>query len=498
MALRCDGNDERAARGASLAARDVDLVPTASSPRPDVRPLYNVLWIQRGAVAGDAGDAADPPALNDLALLGVRFTQAYAARFYVSDVAEFSRIARRHRMATRALLSARMPTHGFDEIVDYKPDSTSSPAQLVEAAAWIERMKRTPFFLYVNARTLRPSNASPALDSLFRAVVETNLLDRTIVVITSDHVEQPSAKRIPLVVVANGLLPPRTVVTAMVRNTDVAPTLTELLGFEASAAFGGVSLVALARGHAEADARAVVNEAPRARSFRYGSDRLRVADSSLVKGRRSLQLYDTTEDPDERRDLSRSHPERLAEMRARLAAFLDNEPVAGSVAAVSSPSPEEWSVLPVVKLRFAAAPRSRRVSGSIMLGEPSSPPRAFTIDPVGLGREAIHVTNESVEFAFSTSSTVAVGFNLVVDPPTSSLRWTLYGDDLPWPKGEFFGGPFGLLMPDLRLGLTTDDARLDVEAPSLPVLEPHRESGLFVVRERRAGSHARHSETQRE
>src|SRR5205823_14491289 len=112
-----------------------------------------------------------------------------------------------------------------------------------------------------------------AIGVLMKTIDDAGLRERTIVVVTADHGETLSSAhsgtsgldkmpiryhhavsnfeettRVPIIVVAPGLLPEGREVKERVRNVDLAPTLVELLGLESHPRMSGKSLVALARG----------------------------------------------------------------------------------------------------------------------------------------------------------------------------------------------------------------------------------------------------------
>jgi hypothetical protein len=197
------------------------------------------------------------------------------------------------------------------------------------------------------------------------------------------------------------------------------------------------------------------------------------------------ELYDLVDDPGERRDLAPAQPDLVAEMRARLDAALKNVPVAGSAAALAGSGADGAAKPPVIHLRFAGGGRARRVSGTITLGDAKTKARSFTVDPVELGRDALTITGEKASIAFSTNASATVGFDIVVDPPAAPVTWDLYLDDQPWPDDAVFGGPYGLLAPSLRRGIASDEARSFALAGVLPQIDPRRDTGVFVTRDRR-------------
>ena len=475
------------------------------------------------------------------------------ARFYASDPPLLPLLARRHGASTHAFSNdAFMLGYapggvdmGFEHAV-HPGDRTRGALEITrDASAWLEANKETRFFLFVNyafrpephdpppqfLARVPPPPAGPAdpaarlymaeaaendeaIGVLLRSLAVAGLRERTIVVVTAAHGETLSSAhggrsergrvqarlhhvashyeemtRVPILIVAPGLLPEDRAVTARVRSVDLAPTIAELLGLEASTRFSGRSLVGLAKGRPESGERVVVTEGRGTRAIMHGRYRLVVREDAaptMTSASRTVtadeQLFDLVEDPGERRDLARDRPELVAEMRARLVAAIEGAPVAGSLAA--GPPGAEGARPPVICLRLVGGGRARRVSGAITIGDPRNKARAFTVEPVQLGPDAIKMAAEKVEVAVTTRTEAAVGFDIVVDPPSTPVTWELYLDDQPWPEDAVFGGPYGLLAPALRRGLNTDASRLLAASPLLPPIDPRRDVGLFVVRDR--------------
>jgi len=59
-------------------------------------------------------------------------------------------------------------------------------------------------------------------------------------------------------------------------------------------------------------------------------------------------------------------------------------------------------------------------------------------------------------------------------------------DDRKLAPSEVFAGPFGLAAPLLVSGLATDEARSLAFSPKPSLIDPRRDFGLFVTRERGA------------
>jgi hypothetical protein len=257
-----------------------------------------------------------------------------------------------------------------------------------------------------------------------------------------------------------------------VRNVDIAPTLLEVEGLEADPRMSGKSMMALAHGQKEADARVVVTEGRGSRGIMWGRWRLVVHDS----GEADDELYDRDEDPGERRSVARSHPDEVAMMRARLTAALANVKAADALQ-------DEPGLLPVVHLRFAGAGRARHVTGSLTVGDGKHGASVF-VEAVGAPREALRVDGPRVDFALNTAAEGLVGFDLRVDPPGAPVAWKLFLDDAPWPDQATFAGPSGLPAVACRTGIASDEARAEVYSAALPIVDPSRDLGVFVTRDR--------------
>lgn len=132
--------------------------------------------------------------------------------------------------------------------------------------------------------------------------------------------------RVPLIVHVPGAPARRT--SDRVSTLDVAPTLAELLGVELGDGVSGTSLAARVRDGAEVAGlgdRVHVYENARNQgvAVRHGDWKLIVGiepDHPLYSG--PPQLYDLGRDPGETRDVAADHPERVAELTARLEPWL--------------------------------------------------------------------------------------------------------------------------------------------------------------------------------
>lgn len=265
-----------------------------------------------------------------------------------------------------------------------------------------------------------------------------------------------------LVIVAPGRLPAGITVDARVRDVDLVPTLSELLGRDLDAPPGSRSLVGPATGSPWRENRPIL-------TVHAGAQYLLLEEHRLVVQGGRAQLYLAT-DLELRHDLAKQDPDRVGLLRAYLEAELANVPVAGSDIAPAPPR--------IVHLRFVTAGRARRVTGFLTAASGT-----LSLAPIELGGDAFKISGTRAELAFTTSPEVAVGFDLIVDPPATNIAWQLFLDDHPWPDDAFFAGPYGLLARSLRTGLTTPAARATITSPTSPTLDPHRDLGIFIDRQ---------------
>jgi arylsulfatase A-like enzyme len=443
---------------------------------------------------------------------------------------------------------------GFERQHDHRQHVRDTAEITAEATAWLRANRDDRFFLFCNynsphepwepppemlarvpAPPVGPSDPKTrlylgeavkddaAVGELLALVDELGLRDKTIVVLTADHGETISSAhsaksildhmvmrfhhaasnfeettRIPILLSLPGVLEPRTV-KERVRNTDIVPTILDLEGVDATAArakMSGRTLLGLARGETEADARVIVSEGRGTRAILSGKYRYVAREPAAQKlqiGDREVmvadELYDLEDDPGERHNIAHDHPDVVAEMRARLDAAIHNVPVVGTQASVAPASGgASDGAAPVVHLRFAGAGQARRVTGVLRAGEGDSAHVALT--PVGLGALSFDQKGGVATLAFTTAEDGVVGFDVRVTPPDAPLRWELTLDDQPWPAGHVFAGAYGVAADALRAGMTGEEARTAAAAAVLPFVDPSVDLGLFVTRDRGAAAPA--------
>jgi hypothetical protein len=368
-----------------------------------------------------------------------------------------------------------------------------------------------------------------AVGQLLETLDKLHIADDTIVVVTADHGETLSpahdgvgldkmkiryhhavgnyeeTTKIPILIRAPGLLPEGGVVTERVRNTDIAPTLAELLSLPqtpSAARMTGKSMVPLAKGQKEADPRVVVSEGRGTRAILWDHYRLILRDArNMGPNEKPEELFDLADDPGERINIAARSRDVVNELRARLEAAQKNVPVAGSheaagepqVAAPAAPAGSSSGSASAagspptnappaedkgaVHLRFAGGGAPHRISGKIT----SKADLAAT--PIGLSPDALKTNDHEIELACVTAQDTAVGIDLAVKPPGTPLAWQFFVDDVPLQR--VFAGPYGVAARDMLTGLTNEDARVRAEAEEMPLIDPRRDFGLFLTRERR-------------
>jgi choline-sulfatase len=172
------------------------------------------------------------------------------------------------------------------------------------------------------------------------AAIETRLPSGTVVLVTSDHGESlgehgepthaftvyDATQRVPLLLAGPGL-PAGSVVPALVRLADVAPTLLELAGLPPLAATTGTSLLPLVRGEPEAAPRVAWVETL-ATQLDFGWSPLlgvRTQSHKYVRAPRP-ELYEIASDPGETRNVAAEEPALVRELDALVEARAKSEP----------------------------------------------------------------------------------------------------------------------------------------------------------------------------
>ena len=252
------------------------------------------------------------------------------------------------------------------------PPQRRADAVISDAIDWLDATGPAPFFLWAHLydahrpydppEPFRSQYGDPyvaeiafmdaQIGRLLDALDRRRLTERTIVIVAGDHGESlgehgeddhgifvyESVLRVPLIVRAPAIAHRR--VGAMVRLTDVMPTVIELLGFPARPA-DGASLVALMTGaatHRDLDAYAE-SMYPR----RFGWSPLRALNDGRFKFIEAPrpELYDLDRDPFEARNLFDERPALARTMARRLEAIGGPPPGSPRADAAHAPVPAE-------------------------------------------------------------------------------------------------------------------------------------------------------------
>jgi len=186
-----------------------------------------------------------------------------------------------------------------------------------------------------------------AVAELLRVIDELGLRDGTVIALTSDHGEslgehdyffehgdlgtEPEI-RVPMILVAPGIIEPGLRITSTAESLDVAPTLLDLLGLPPEERFRGRSLTPLLeqrgnedrtcfgetgkRFHEENDRREIDGIAGKRRWIRRGDFKL--VHTPKAEGDPDRQLFDLTSSAAETEDVSHQHPELFEELGTAL------------------------------------------------------------------------------------------------------------------------------------------------------------------------------------
>jgi arylsulfatase A-like enzyme len=340
-----------------------------------------------------------------------------------------------------------------------------------------------------------------AIGRVLDELKELGLTSNTIVVVTADHGEALSeahdwvavdvakgvhsgrfthlstmweeAARVPLVLALPGVVPAKKRVTQQVQTTDILPTLLELLGIDVPKEIDGVSLRPLWSDAAVAERPAVIEgrgavsiidgrwhyiqRSPIARHLQLGS----------VDFEKALELYDLSNDPGERQDVSAQHPDEVSRLRSilhsRLAARAANET-------------HQLATSATVHVRVSAGSQAGELVGdiSVLGGRVSATSQRQTVSIQTRSSDSVRV-----------SGPIAAGsildLDLRIEPASANVDWNWTFAGAPWPKAAYHIGPLGLVR-DLSKGLRAEDSNSAV-AQRPAYVDGSREQGIFVTRD---------------
>ena len=228
--------------------------------------------------------------------------------------------------------------HEFNLDADDRPDDGYGPAPSAALKAEMARLRADPRALrhLVSVYDDRVAHFDRSFAALWKALEDRGLLKNTVVVLMSDHgtlfgegghfahgdhlTTLDAVFHVALVVWVPGRKPAR--VSSLVELIDAAPTILELVGLPAPAAFEGRSLVPLMDGGKRAgavfgEAGLVDNDSKVRRFIRDERWKLAADDPG---GR--IVLYDLSADPAETKDVAAANPDVVRRLSGELARHL--------------------------------------------------------------------------------------------------------------------------------------------------------------------------------
>jgi choline-sulfatase len=223
--------------------------------------------------------------------------------------------------------------------------SARRPDQIVaDAAAWLTRNPKPPFFLWIHLADPHPSEASynaaitaqdGAIGKLQTILRQQKLDATTALVITASHGESLGAHgeqthgiflyqetiHVPLLVKLPAAQASARKVTAKVRLVDIAPTLLEIAGVSVPSQMQGQSLLRIARAASAPDQPVYSRTDLPQRGFGWSPlESWRAGKYLYIRAPRP-ELYDLTADPGATHNLAQSSKATLDTMAAQLESF---------------------------------------------------------------------------------------------------------------------------------------------------------------------------------
>lgn len=432
------------------------------------------------------------------------FEQAEDYRFHVADTAEVTK-------AALASMRAHAGERAFTFVNYNSPHEPYEPP--AECLARVPTAERGgPKDLLVRKYMAEACKDDAAIGELMAELDRLGKRDSTIVVITADHGETLSelhnylavgldgvpsrfkhafghyeeTTRVPILLSLPGVIPEGAAVDARVTNLDIVPTLLKLEGLDADPRQQGIDLVGLARGDKAPD-RALITMGRATVAVQWDHYRYQERDPAAQMVVRQWptalkltirhELFDHDVDPGEERNLADdpAYKAIVAEGQAKLRAALDKEPKpAEAKGDAKAPIGGE----PGVHVRFAGAGKQRAIVGKVT----ATGARKLMATPIGLPPDALRLVGDTLELRAVTAGDALVGFDLLVLPTTTPLKWTFSFDGKTLGDDGIYGGALGVSIPGLALGVDAS-VRDDLTAPALPFIDPALDLGAFVVRD---------------
>jgi len=228
--------------------------------------------------------------------------------------------------------------------------------------------------------------------TVLSALRDQGLLDKTVIIIAGDHGESlgeheedthgffiyDATLRVPLLLKLPGPAWRGRRLQGPAELVDVFPTLVQILNLPGPAGIQGKSFLGELMGRPSPAGRSVYAESYYPR-YHYGWSELRSLKSSQFKfiDAPSPELYDTTLDPGETRDLSRLRPDVIAHFRRELQSRSDLAPDPEAAEAAPAKLDAETAEK-LMALGYIGGPTSAaRLSGRSPLGDPKAKIRLY-------------------------------------------------------------------------------------------------------------------------
>ncbi len=183
-----------------------------------------------------------------------------------------------------------------------------------------------------------------AIQSIFTALEQLGIMDDTVIALNGDHGETlydhecwfdhhgiyDNVLHVPLIIRYPGVVPAGRRLSGFNQHKDLLPTLLELAGLAYDAEkdgyqFDGRSLMSLARGEeASFESEFYISECTwmRKHGWRTPGWKLMIALEPDFHFKPEIELYNLVEDPEENNNLAEARPDVVANLRARMEAFI--------------------------------------------------------------------------------------------------------------------------------------------------------------------------------
>jgi arylsulfatase A-like enzyme len=257
----------------------------------------------------------------------------------------------------RKNLAEDAPVHPEDIETLFYDWQSLVPRIFSHSDIWFEALKPLEQHHKELFRTAYLGNIRQVDDAMKEAFEKLDIDSQTLVVVTSDHGEELFKRsklghhhapywslyqellHVPLLILLPGHAHAGTVVDSPVSIMDIVPTITDVLGIEATEPMSGKSLLPLMEGTVEKPRKLFAEVSyPRAQGralIQYPWKYILAMKSQKGK------LYNLESDPSERHNLILKEPERAAAMAAQLTEYIENTKPRWPVKGYADLTPEE-------------------------------------------------------------------------------------------------------------------------------------------------------------